>query len=241
MPCVLLAQPAFDSASIKPSLAGLKMEMASRTEITPGSVTMMGTSLRSTVAWAYGVREDQVAGPDWIGAGRYDVIAKAAGPSPVSDLKLMMQALLAERFALALHRAGKEGQVFAITVAPDGPKLTLSAGPGPAKVAVSNSVIIFQHYTLPELADRLSAGPFSLSKPVVDRTGIAGAYDLTVHTGANMDEMNMTAERVALGKDLPDYSPYFTAFREAGLKLEARKEAVETLVIDRAERTPKAN
>ena len=51
----------------------------------------------------------------------------------------------------------------------------------------------------------------------------------------------MSAERTALGTDMPDYSPYFAAFRNAGLKLESRKEQVETLVIDHAERTPKAN
>jgi uncharacterized protein (TIGR03435 family) len=235
------AQSGFDSASVKPSELGIKMEGMGRVDVTPGSVTMLGASLRAAVAWSYAVREDQVSGPDWIGVTRFDFIGKAANAVPVADLRKMMQALLADRFALALHRENKERQVFAITVGPDGPKLTPATEPGSPKLKVSDGVLVFQHYTLPELADRLSGGAFGLSRPVLDRTGIAGAYDLSVQTGANTKEMKMAAERTAQGNELPDFSPYVAAFREAGLKLESRKEPMENLVIDHAEKSPKAN
>lgn len=239
--CALSAQPAFDSASVKPSEMNAKMEGAGRIDATPGSVSMLGATLRSAVKWAYGVRDDQVAGPAWLATERYDIVAKAAGPTPLPDLRLMMQALLADRFSLALHRDTRELPVFAIVVGPDGPKLTPSAEAGPGKLKVVDGVLLFQHYTLPELADRLSVAPFGLPRPVVDRTGIAGVYDVTVHVAGTIGEMKMAAERAALANDPADPSPYFTAFREAGLKLEAKKEPVEVLVIDRAEKVPKAN
>jgi len=66
-------------------------------------------------------------------------------------------------------------------------------------------------------------------------------YDVTVHAAGSIVEMKMAAEHAALANDPADPSPYFAAFREAGLKLEAKKEPVEVLVIDRAEKVPKAN
>jgi len=237
----LSAQPAFDTASVKPSAIGPKMEYAGRTDITPGGVSMIGATLRACVKWAYGVREDQISGPAWLGSERYDIIAKAAGPAPIPELRLMMQALLADRFGLALHRDTKDLPVFEIVVGPGGPKLTASTESGPGKLKVVDGALVFQHYALPELADRLSVAPFGLGRPVVDRTGIAGVYDVTVRIGESIDEMKRSAERAALANEPADPSPYFAAFREAGLKLEAKKEPVEVLVIDRAEKVPKAN
>jgi uncharacterized protein (TIGR03435 family) len=62
----LWGQPVFDTASIEPSPMSLKLDDAGRTDITPGSVSMIGVTLRSCVKWAYGVRDDQVSGPAWL-------------------------------------------------------------------------------------------------------------------------------------------------------------------------------
>jgi uncharacterized protein (TIGR03435 family) len=53
----------------------------------------------------------------------YDILAKAAGPVPVRELRLMLQQLLADRFKLTLHRETKEMPVYELTVAKGGPKL----------------------------------------------------------------------------------------------------------------------
>jgi uncharacterized protein (TIGR03435 family) len=216
-------------------------EDVSRTEVTPGSVSMTGVTLRSAVKWTYGVRDDQVSGPGWLGTERYDIVAKAGGPTPVPELRLMLQALLADRFGLALHRETKERPVFVIAVGEDGPKLTPAAETGPSKLKVVDGALLFEHYTLAELADRLSAAPFGLGRPVLDRTGIAGVYDVSVPIPGGIAEMKLAAERASLANESEDPSPYFAAFRKAGLKLEAKKEPVEVLVIDRAEKVPKAN
>lgn len=238
----LSGQAVFDAASIKPNPMNTgKLEGSERTEVTPGGISMIGVTLRSSVKWAYGVRDDQVSGPAWLGTERYDIVAKAGGPTPVPELRLMLQALLADRFGLALHRETHELPVFLIVVGKEGPKLTPSAGSSPGKLKIADGTLLFEHYTLAELADQLSVTPFGLGRPVLDRTGIAGVFDVSVHIADSTREMKMAAERAHLANEEPDSSPYFDAFRKVGLKLEAQKAPVEVLVIDRAAKVPKAN
>ena len=68
---------------------------------------MRNVTLKAAIRWAYHVFNFQVSGPDWIGYERYDIVAKAAGPVPEDQLRLMAQALLADRFKLTLHRMPK--------------------------------------------------------------------------------------------------------------------------------------
>ena len=80
-----------------------------------------------------------------------------------------------------------------------------------------------------------------LGRPVLDRTEIAGAYDLSVPVAGGIREMKLAAERASLANEAEDISPYVVALRKAGLKLEAEKAPVDVLVIDRADKAPKAN
>jgi hypothetical protein len=70
-----------------------------------------------------------VGGPEWFSAGigsseRYDVDTKAAQPAARAQLYLMLQQLLADRFALKAHAEQKELPVYELTIAKAGPKLT---------------------------------------------------------------------------------------------------------------------
>ena len=80
------------------------------------------SALKSAIRWAYHVMDAQVVGPDWLANERYDIMAKAAGPAPEAELRVMLQALLAERFKLAVHRQTKEMSAYALTVGKNGPK-----------------------------------------------------------------------------------------------------------------------
>ena len=68
-------------------------------------------------------------GPDWIRSQDYDIEATGVFPDGLSDEarldreRLMLQALLAERFKLVIHREVKELPVYALVVAKGGPKL----------------------------------------------------------------------------------------------------------------------
>ena len=76
------------------------------------------------------------AGPDWLSREQYDVVATVASPATKDQLWLMLQALLAERFKLSLHRETKLGPVYNLVVAKHGVKLqAVSAGPGGIKTS----------------------------------------------------------------------------------------------------------
>ena len=234
----LPGQPVFDVASIKASPASFKPDDAGHVEITPGGVSLTGVTLRACVKWAYGVRDDQVLGPAWTGTERYDIAAKAGAPTPVPELRLMLRTLLADRFGLTLHHETREHPVFVLLVGGNGPKLTPSPAAGPGKLKIVDSSLLFQHYTLAEFAERLSV---TLGRPVLDRTGIAGVFDISVSIASGVGEMKLAAERARLANEPEDASRYLAALRQAGLKLESEKAPVEVLVIDHAERAPKAN
>ena len=55
---------------------------------------------------------------------RYDVQAKAAAAASPHEIRLMLQALLAERFQLRLHRETRTMTGYALTVDRNGSKLS---------------------------------------------------------------------------------------------------------------------
>src|SRR3954453_2537579 len=90
-------QPAFEAASVKPVGFDKMMEGQRAVSFAPGSVTMRGVTVKTILTTAYGVKDYQVSGPSWTNSDRYDVIAKAAGSAPESEVRQMLQQLLAER------------------------------------------------------------------------------------------------------------------------------------------------
>ncbi len=83
--------------------------------------------LATLIQIAYGVKEFQVSGPDWLRQERFDIVAKI--PEGVSKDRVpdMLQALLAERFKLALHRENKDHPIYALVAGKNGPKLKPAA------------------------------------------------------------------------------------------------------------------
>src|ERR1035437_6542153 len=65
-------------------------------------------SLADLIAMAYKVKPFQITGPDWMSAQRFDILAKMPEGATKDDVPVMLQALLAERFKLTLHRENKE-------------------------------------------------------------------------------------------------------------------------------------
>ena len=135
----------------------------------------------------------------------------------------MLQTLLAERFKLVVHRETKEIRAYSLVLAKSGPKLKASTPD--KKGGVANTVgpsgerqTVFEASSLKVLVNMLAN---TLGSPVVDKTELDGLYDYTF-------------EWPYAGSSL------FASVAQLGLKLEAKKEPVELLVIDRAEH-PSAN
>jgi uncharacterized protein (TIGR03435 family) len=131
--------PAFDVASVKVRQPGAAGERRGRQniQVSPGTVTMQGVNLKTAIRWAWHVSEFQVTGPDWLDSERYEIAAKAAAPAPEEQLRLMMRALLQERFKLALHRQTKELSVFVLTVGKNGLKVQESKSEGESSIDIN--------------------------------------------------------------------------------------------------------
>jgi uncharacterized protein (TIGR03435 family) len=84
-------------------------------------------SLAELIRVAYRVKPYQISGPDWMASERFDVLAKLPEGASREQVPEMLQALLAERFKLTVHRESKEHAIYALVVGKNGPKLKESA------------------------------------------------------------------------------------------------------------------
>jgi uncharacterized protein (TIGR03435 family) len=82
--------------------------------------------LKDLITVAYKMKDYQITGPDWMDkadAQRFDIVARLPEGSSKDDVPKMLQALLAERFKLVVHRETKEHPVLALVVGKGGPKM----------------------------------------------------------------------------------------------------------------------
>jgi len=165
---------------------------------------------------------------------RWEILAKApTHPSRVLDRRYqsMMQAMLAERFQLKVHRDQKVMAVYALGIAKDGPKMKESSEPG-LSTKSSQGHVTATGASMLDVASYLSR---RFGKPVVDVTGLTKLYDFKLDWTPDAGEMS--AEPPDPDKprsEEPNGTPsLFTALQEQlGLKLESKKLPVEMLVVD---------
>ncbi len=237
------ATPSFDVASIRASQApgrggfgpgfGFRRD---NIQLSPNGLTMRAVSLKAAIAWAYHVMDYQVSGPDWMGFERFDIIAKAAEPANSDQMREMMQALLAERFELAVHRQNKEMAAYVLVQGKNGTKLHESTTEGESSIQAERAKmsVTVQRTPLSQLVDMLSA---VLRAPVLDETGLKGRYDITVNVAKYVP-----GERQAGDPPLDPMAMIMTALQEElGLKLESKKVALDLVIVDHAEKVPTEN
>ena len=202
--------------------------------------------------------DDLIGVPPWMLTTRYDIDAKIA-ESDLADwknpalkdvmLRSMLQGMLQERFALKVHRETKEVSVYSLVVGKNGAKLKETdpdakhedgmAFPGGAVIGTEfkdgHITLKFYAATMPLLATVLS---LSAGKPVQDKTGLTGKYDLEFDRPSAGGAPPSPA---AGAGDWTDPGPsVFSVVEKVGLKLEPTRGAVETLMFDHAEK-PSAN
>jgi uncharacterized protein (TIGR03435 family) len=242
----------FEVASVKPVQHNIKSRP--QTLITPGRASYTGATLRDLVMAAYGVTAYQVSGLDWLNANAYDIVAKPPADTPASQIPLMLQALLADRFQLTFHREKKDLPVYALVVNKGGPKLK-DAAEGQSDLRISLSAQGFQakgKASMPKLAEALSS---MTDRPIVDLTELSGVYDIAMVWES--DDPRFAAKvagmraAVASGEirrkddesneDAAAVSLFAAVQQKLGLKLDQRKLAADTIVIDRANPVPSEN
>jgi uncharacterized protein (TIGR03435 family) len=233
----LAQSPTFDVASVKPSPPNI----SDRIDINLGAsrhgvVTLANTTLSECVQYAYGlVSEDQIDGPDWIRDRRLrvDITAKTSPDTPFEQTLLMMQALLAERFHMELHREPKPVRHLELTVSKKGLKLPVSQDDAPLRSSTYNrGRLFYDRRNMHSFALLLSR---QLKQPVIDLTGLPGFYDVHLEWAPD-DPSGPPTGDVA---PLPDI--YQAVEEQLGLHLESKKTPIEIIVIDRADRVPISN
>jgi uncharacterized protein (TIGR03435 family) len=248
-PPLEVAKPKFEVASIKlhpwtnEGRAGV---------FTHGNVLRAEhVDLYHLVEFAYGLPPDSYqlsGGPGWVRSGVLDnvsgaesllfqVTAKAAdGARPsVEEFRLMLQALLADRFQLRVRRAVKTIPVFNLVLTGDGPKLRESVPDTKESLAMRDGRVFRMratHVPLAKLVVHLSNPSHGAGRPVFDRTGLAGLYDFEIEWARN--DLNPSGSE----GQVPEVSgsSVFSALKRLGLKLEPGTAPMETVVIDHAEK-----
>jgi len=210
-------------------------------EVRSGALTARGIPLGACVRWAYGLplyQSWQLAGPAWLEPGaespRYDIDARAGGPVKPEQMRVMMRALLANRFKLVAHLDTNLIPVYVLSVAKGGPKLHASEDSGDMRMSSEGFAI---QYVRASLAQIVEAMDQTVTAPIIDDTGLEGRYDLTLDPTPYRD-FSVPGPKPGLA----DWGPvYDQALRVYGLRLQPTKLSMPVLVVDRVEKTPTEN
>lgn len=203
----------------------------------------------------YYYREVKAQLPQWALTDHFDIQARAAGNPTPDQMRLMVQSLLAGRFKFTMHYEDRQTPFYAMLLAkPDklGAQIRpYTSGEGPcAAESVSAQAIAggfpavcglpqrleasqpgltrygFRNVTIEQLATYVT-GMGEMDRPVLDRTGLSGAFDLVIEYDRNA---NNGPQADTVGPTI------FEAMKDQlGLKLEEQTGPVKTFVVDHIE------
>ncbi|MBZ5604973.1 MAG: TIGR03435 family protein [Acidobacteriia bacterium] len=196
--------------------------------------------------------------PDWAEQQGYDIDARADlkglnEKERERRMRLMLRQLLAERFQLRLRRESKDMPVYALTVAKNGPKLKAAGieekdcpdGPRDASSChiVNGGVGRGMHAHAVDLDDITTFAAIWTDRPVVDRTGLKGLYQLDTEGWTDMRARppradGPTAEDLTVAD--PTRPTLFMIFDRLGLKMAPARGPVEIFTVEHVEK-PSAN
>jgi uncharacterized protein (TIGR03435 family) len=220
----------FESASV--TLSGPTASSSHMVD-NPDRFEFLYGNLRSLIALAYHVIPPRVIGPDWIGSEAIDVIATKPPNTTEEDQRLMLQALLAERFRLVVHRDSYDVTAYDLGVAKGGPKIKLANGQSKALVGKMKGPARSISGTL-SMEDLAHALQRPLESPVTNATGLPSLFEILLEW----------SPEDAIAADLPEarFPPLAVALeQQLGLKLKTHKIKIETLVVDSGQKIPSGN
>lgn len=212
-------------------------------------------SLLRLIQVAYGVTEDGVGGgPSWLASDLFDIVARLPSGATPANIKVMLQALLAERFSLVIHNETHPMPRYVLTVAQDRARLKRAApaddsgcrqqleglpggrggdsGPAPQP----NLKVTCHNLTSGQIADNLHAmaGGYTtyLTHDVVDETKLEGKWDF---------DLEFTPATILPDKGRDGISIFEAVNKQLGLKLELQDVPVPVLVVASVNRKPSPN
>lgn len=253
-------RPIFDVTSVKPVPTG---DRNFRFGFQSGGRFVSNIPLQTVISFAYNLPFNPslrlTGGPDWIRSQdtRYDIDARGTFPDGLTEEarldqeRLMVQALLADRFKLVIHREVKELPSYALAVAKGGPKLQKAdieekdcpdplTTPAPDPTTLCHSFVGGRGRGIHARAlsvSELTTGLESFTdRPVVDKTGIKGLYHIETTPWLPMQLGPPPAPGATQdGAAVENLPTIFDVLEKLGLKLEPEKDKVDVYVIDHIE------
>jgi uncharacterized protein (TIGR03435 family) len=260
----------FDVASVKPFVP--PVEVAQRMVFRgrrggpgtddPGQITWDGGTMKNILVNAFGIKNYQIAGPEWINSERYSIVAKVPARTTKEQVLVMWQKLLADRFGLAVHRETREIPIYEVTIAKGGPKLKQSHPIDETKTSIEEAApskpttradgcpnfpdvhggfsVRMTQGRMQICASRITIGDIcdaltsDLSRPVFDNSGLTAAYDFALEFEPDKGPMDTTSDATLA-------PTIFAAFQNLGLKIEPKKAPADFVVVDRLEKVPVEN
>jgi uncharacterized protein (TIGR03435 family) len=239
----LSAAQEFEVASVKPAVPTRPLGDFGR-RAPPGQWNVVGLTLQEIITYIYPefrLPGLLMGGPAWVRATRFDLQGRMSPTATPAEVKAMVRRLLEQRFGLRTHTEQRMLDVFVLTLAQPGkpgPGLTPASpvcvewrkngGAVPADCDLQRKGVtsgltmpvetIADFITMLSLPAAIPRGPvdrFILDRPIVDRTGLDGYFQI-------------------VGPSPMASNPSFVSDmeRELGLKLTRAREAVDVMVIE---------
>jgi uncharacterized protein (TIGR03435 family) len=229
--------PRFDIADVRPSGPAMNpFTLVSGGVLRGNRYDLRKATMLDLIRLAWKVpAETIIGGPNWLEFDRFDIAAKAPAQSSPETVRLMLRSLLAERFHLAVHTDTRAMPAYVLSIGKQKPKLTESSGAGeadckylqqPAGSAVS--VYSCRNMSMAAFAPRLrNMASEYLKEPVIDQTGLEGAWDFELRWTRRSAVLPGGSERLTVSDALS---------RQLGLGLSLREAPAPVLVIDHVDK-----
>lgn len=216
----------FEAASIKPFPEGTTISFSGCTggpgSNDPGSIRCEYVTLKMLLMRAYQVKSQEIFGPGWLDSAHFSIAAKVPAGTSKDQVPAMFQALLSERFKVALHHETRAIPAYSVTVAKGGLKIREyvpeagsgandtqpPGGPPPTgkdgfpilrpAVLASGPIILYRQGRArlqargTTLARLAEALSQQLDRIVVDETGASAKYDITLTWTPDSTELGGT-------------------------------------------------
>jgi uncharacterized protein (TIGR03435 family) len=185
-------------------------------------VAAYSVTLNRLISEAFNLKAYQISGgPSWAddeANAAYDIEAKVDGTPTMDQARVMLQALLVDRFHLKVHREMRDLAAYNLVVGKDGPKMKESEPGVLILTTVGLSHIDFGTTSMEGLAQQLYFYAIA-ERPVFDKTGLTGKYDF----------------RLEWTRDDTKSKVFIPLLERLGLKLEPTTVSTEMVVIDHVE------
>jgi uncharacterized protein (TIGR03435 family) len=223
----------YDVVTVKENKTGSNMTMLGY--VSGDVLKIENATLMTMLSAAFDRHDYLIEGvPKWATSEHFDVQGKILDGTPdqiktitMEQRRAMLRIVLADRFGLKVHLQTRDKPEYELVVAKGGSKLKASTETQPRSGMLNWDSLDATQISSEDLAKDLA---MRLEKPVVNKTGLAGRYDVKLRW--SVEGQNAGAEDTNNEDSAPSI---FTAVKETlGLELRPIHGPVEVLIVESA-------